>query len=102
MRRILLGLIVATLLTSPALAAPDRLPTGIRPTRMEVALDLDPARADYSGTVTATLQATEPTSVIRLHGRALTVTHATIASAGSAPRPAKAERISSDQWTITP
>jgi len=102
MRRILLGLIAAMLFSSIAAAASERLPTDVRPTRMEVVLDLDPSRPDYGGTVTATLDVAKTTNLVRLHGRELTITRATIAIAGASPREARAEKISADQWTITP
>jgi alanyl aminopeptidase len=45
-----------------------RLPATIRPTRHDVTLTLDPASADFTGTITIELDVLEPTSVVWLHG----------------------------------
>ena len=57
--------------------APDlRLPDTVRPVENKVDLTLDPASEDVKGTITTTLDVTQPTDVIWLNGDEITITSA--------------------------
>jgi alanyl aminopeptidase len=55
-----------------------RLPTRARPTSYTAELSLDPAAPTFQGTLVIDLQVVEPTDVVWLHGRHLTVKEASL------------------------
>ena len=63
--------------------APARLDHAAIPTAESVQLTLDPAKPDYSGTATITLQVRERTDALRFHARALTIDSATLTHAAA-------------------
>jgi alanyl aminopeptidase len=69
----------ATPLTAPTL----RLPTTVRPTGYTVELTLDPKADSFQGVADLALEVAEPTSVLWLNGKALTVKQATLTQAGA-------------------
>ena len=58
--------------------APVRLPEGARPLVYRLALDIDPARPRFSGTVEIDVELASSTSLITLHGRGLDVRAASV------------------------
>jgi alanyl aminopeptidase len=61
-----------------------RLPTAVRPTGYTVELTMDPVAGTFQGVADLALQVVEPTSVIWLNGKALTVKEASLTQAGAA------------------
>ncbi|WP_323381899.1 M1 family metallopeptidase [Myxococcus dinghuensis] len=59
-----------------------RLPEGIRPTGYAAELTVDPRSPVFAGVIDIDLEVTAPTSVLWLHGVALTVKEATLAQEG--------------------
>ncbi len=94
----------ALLAPSPAPAAPARLDRDVRPVSIEVALDLDPRREDYTGTVTAEIEVRHAVERIRLHARGLRVSRATLRPAGGAGGavPAPVGLLPPDQIEVVP
>jgi len=63
----------------PAPTPPElRLPATVRPTHNLVDLTIDPAREDFTGTITSTLEIEKPTDVIWLHGDEIAIATATV------------------------
>ncbi|MBV8757413.1 MAG: M1 family metallopeptidase, partial [Deltaproteobacteria bacterium] len=63
----------------PAPTPPElRLPTNVRPTRNTVDLTLDPAKEDFTGTITSELSIAQPADVIWLNGNEITISKATV------------------------
>ncbi|MEO5618114.1 MAG: M1 family aminopeptidase, partial [Candidatus Eisenbacteria bacterium] len=89
------------LLPALALAAPARLSRDVLPAFIHVTLDLDPARDDYSGTVTAEIEVTRPVDQIRLHARELKVTRAFLRGPGGDIE-APVGRLPPDQIEVVP
>jgi puromycin-sensitive aminopeptidase len=58
-----------------------RLPETVKPRHYEITLDARPGRETFSGTLSAQVAIAAPTSVIELHARGLSLTHAGLASA---------------------
>jgi alanyl aminopeptidase len=54
-----------------------RLPTVARPARYAVELTIDPAREDFTGTITTELEITAPITTLWLHGQELVIDEAT-------------------------
>jgi len=81
----------------PAHAEPGRLDRTVMPVRQSVTLTLDPAQADYKGTVRIELHAGAPADSFQMHARNLTVTSASMVGPSGAVavsvRPAEDERI---------
>ncbi|MBA3539640.1 MAG: M1 family metallopeptidase [Deltaproteobacteria bacterium] len=75
-----------------------RLPRNFVPTAYEAHLDIDPARAGFTGTIAITGTISERSSVIWLHGRKLAVTRA-VASQGD---PFGTRKASDAQLVVTP
>jgi len=65
------------------------LPSGVRPTRYVVVLDLRPARERFTGRVAIDVELERPTPVLWLHGVGLHVTSAEVAPASGAAVPAR-------------
>lgn len=75
----------ATLTISrPEAMEPGRLPGGVRPTRQEIALTLDPKKERFEGSVVIDVDVAAPRTVIALHARGLTVSEATVSQGGAA------------------
>ena len=62
---------------------PLRLPTAVRPTGYTVELTVDPSADTLQGVAELALEVAEPTSVLWLHGKALTVKQAVLTQAGT-------------------
>jgi alanyl aminopeptidase len=61
-----------------------RLPSTVRPTGYTVELTMDPMASTFQGVADVALEVAEPTSVLWLHGKALTVKQATLTQNGAA------------------
>ena len=57
-----------------------RLPSTIKPLKHDVTLTLDPAAADFTGTITIDLDVAEATSVVWLHGSEITLKRVALGS----------------------
>ncbi len=62
---------------------PLRLPTTVRPTGYTVELSMDPKAPIFQGVMEIALEVAEPTSVLWLHGKALTVKEASLTQGGA-------------------
>ncbi|WP_224372888.1 M1 family metallopeptidase [Hyalangium versicolor] len=68
----------------PSLTPPRlRLPTTVRPTGYTVELTVDPTAETFQGVEEVALEVAEPTSVLWLNGKALTVKQATVTQGGA-------------------
>ncbi len=85
-RRPWLAFLATALAASPA-AAVERLGEVVRPIAQAIALELDPAREDYRGTVEIDLEVAREVPAIRLHARGQAIESAELRVAGAAPRP---------------
>jgi alanyl aminopeptidase len=68
---------------TPPTAPTLRLPTPVRPTGYTVELTLDPKAETFQGVTELALEVAEPTSVLWLNGKALTVKQATLTQGGA-------------------
>jgi alanyl aminopeptidase len=76
---------VAVAPAQPAEVSPVlRLPTDLKPTRYRLALEVDPAGAQFAGTVEIDLSLARSRSVIWLHGLGLTVSKVEVLAGGKA------------------
>jgi len=73
----------ATAPATPPTVPTLRLPTTVRPTGYTVELTLDPKAESFQGVAELALEVAEPTSVLWLNGRALTVKQATLTQGGA-------------------
>ncbi len=64
-----------------------RLPSAVKPTAYDLELDVDPTKASFTGRAKITLQMTEETSFVVLHGVDLVVKAAAIGEVGGATLP---------------
>jgi len=93
--------LAAILASASSAAPPARLSRDVQPTFIRVALETDPSRPDYSGTVTAEIEVAKTTDRIRLHARALTVNAAAITGA-SGRAEASLAPLPPDQIEVVP
>src|ERR1044071_9153610 len=68
------GAALALLPTLASAAEPGRLPEGVRPTFEAISLDLDPKKADYTGSVRVELEVEAPLSTFAFHAEEMEVT----------------------------
>jgi alanyl aminopeptidase len=81
----------------PAEPAPSlRLPTDVRPTGYQLALDIDPKQPRFSGHVTIAVQLDSARQQIWLHGRGLHVTSTTVQPIKGTPLTATWEELPTD------
>ena len=83
----LLTLLPGLLAATPPATAVERLGDAVRPAAQAIALELDPAREDYRGTVEIDLEVAREVPAIRLHARGQVIERAELRVAGAAPRP---------------
>lgn len=96
------GAALALLPTLASAADAGRLPEGVRPTFEAVSLDLDPKKADYTGSVRVELEVEAPLSTFAFHAEEMEVTSLTLSGAGGpvavkhAPAPYGQETVTAD------
>lgn len=86
LRKLALSLLGAVLAAPLAAAEPSpptlRLPDAVRPTRASVELDIDPARAQFTGRIRLELEVRRPTDVVWLNAERLEIDSAVIGAGG--------------------
>ena len=81
---------------------PGRLSRQVVPSHYALALDLDPARDDFSGQVVITLRVREPVPAIELHAQELTAGRARLVSAAATRTLAVTAQSAAQTWRLTP
>ncbi|CAG1019064.1 aminopeptidase N [Burkholderiaceae bacterium] len=81
---------------------PGHLSKQVLPSHVALSLDLDPARADFSGEVRITLRLRRPERAIELHAHELTATGAQLVSAQGARELRIEPQAATQSWRLTP
>jgi alanyl aminopeptidase len=78
----------------PAEAPPlGRLPAGVRPLHYTLALEVEPDKPRFAGTVQIEVKLDRPRDVLWMHGKNLDVHHASVRAAGGVTVPARWEQV---------